>query len=108
MPRPRKCRLIAENPVEKFYKPQGIKMRDLNQIILHHDQLEALRLADADRLDQIKAAAKMNISRSTFSRLVNEARYIVATALVNGWALKIEGGNFEVQTEKISKINMKG
>lgn len=89
-------RFIANSPIARFYKPQAIKLCDLNKITLSHDQLEALRLADFEKMEQIDAAELMNISRSTFSRLVNEARNIVATALVNGWALKIEGGDFEV------------
>ena len=105
MPRPRKCRFIGIEPIAHFYKPQSIKMRDLEQIILSHDQLEALHLADALKLEQVEAAKLMNISRSTFSRLVNEARNIVAKALVNGWALKIEGGDFIIQTEKSPQNN---
>ncbi|MHA1540978.1 MAG: DUF134 domain-containing protein [Alphaproteobacteria bacterium] len=100
MPRPRKCRRIANHPIAKFYKPQGVKMCDLSLSILSHDQLEALRLADAENMDQIDASKFMNISRSTFSRLVNEARKIVAKALVNSWALKIEGGDFEISPNK--------
>lgn len=98
MPRPRKCRVIANSPIEMFYKPQGIRMKELQQEVLKHDHLEALRLADLERMDQVKAAEYMNISRSTFSRLVNEAREVVARALVNGKALKIEGGDFKVKS----------
>lgn len=96
MPRPRMKRFIASDPVVRFYKPQAIKMRDLKQIVLSHDQLEALRLADVEKIEQVPAAEFMNISRSTFSRLLAEARNVTATALTNGWALKIEGGDFEV------------
>jgi len=99
MPRPRKCRLIQSEPVKQFYKPQGIRMHDLPIEVLSHDQLEALRLADANKLDQTNSAKQMNISRATFSRLVNQARHIVATALVNGHALKIEGGDFIISEE---------
>lgn len=102
MPRPRIKRCIAKSPVARFYKPQAIKMRDLEQIVLSHDQLEALRLADVEKLEQVEAANLMNISRSTFSRLLAEARTITATALTKGWAIKIEGGDFEV-----SKTNSK-
>ena len=102
MPRPRMKRCIANKPVVRFYKPQAIKMKDLKKVSLSHDQLEAIRLADALELDQTEAAAQMNISRSTFSRLVNEARKIVATALSNGWALKIEGGDFKVEKPSVS------
>lgn len=108
MPRPRMKRNIANNPVARFYKPQGLKMRDLKQIILSYDQLEALRLADAEKMDQVEAAKLMNISRSTFSRLVNEARTTVATALTNGWALKIEGGDFKVSEPEVDLKSKNG
>ena len=96
MPRPRMKRMIANNPVARFYKPQAVKMRDLKQLSLSYEELEALRLADVEKMEQTKAAEKMNISRPTFSRLLGRARTIVATALTNGWAIKIQGGDFEV------------
>ncbi|GMN89627.1 DUF134 domain-containing protein [Francisella sciaenopsi] len=98
MPRPRIKRCIANEPSSLFYKPQAIRMKDLQQITLSYDQLEALRLADVENMKQANAAERMNISSSTFSRLIAEARYIVASALTKGWALKIEGGNFEIST----------
>lgn len=92
MPRPRKLRTVQGDVPVCYYKPQGIPMRELREAVLSLDALEALRLADAEGLDQTEAAARMGISRPTFSRLLGEAREIVAQALVNGWALRIEGG----------------
>jgi len=60
------------------------------------DEFEAIRLADLDDLYQEQAAAKMNISRATFSRIVDSAHRKVAEALVNGKALRIEGGAVEM------------
>ena len=100
MPRPRRKRLIERDLHSHFYKPQAIKLCDLKIITLTKDQLEAIRLADSEELDQEQAANQMNISRSTFSRLVAEARKIVASALVNGWAIKIEGGDFEINNQE--------
>jgi hypothetical protein len=56
------------------------------------DELEALRLADFEGLYQEEAAAKMKISRPTFSRVVEQARRKVATALIQGKALRMDGG----------------
>jgi hypothetical protein len=39
----------------------------------------------------------MNISRPTFQRVLESARKKIADALLNGKAVKIEGGNFEVK-----------
>ena len=63
------------------------------------DGLEALRLADAEGMEHEQAAELMGISRPTFSRLLAEARGIVAKGLVNGWAIRIEGGNYEFADE---------
>jgi predicted DNA-binding protein (UPF0251 family) len=58
--------------------------------------LEAIRLADAEGVDHETAAEQMAVSRPTFSRILSEARYQVARALSNGWAIRIEGGDYEL------------
>ena len=95
MPRPRKLRLIQRPAAVGYYKPQGVPLSDLVETVLPLDGLEALRLADVEGLEQTDAAARMGISRSTFSRLVAEARSTVATALLQGWAIRIDGGPVE-------------
>ncbi len=72
----------------------------LEQVTLTLDELEALRLADLEGLYQEQAAAKMKISRPTFSRIVAEARHKVAEALVHGKALRLEGGAVRVKGER--------
>ena len=94
MPRPRMNRRIGHQPPVRFYKPQGIPMAQLRGVTLTLDGLEAIRLADAEGLDHEEAAERMGISRPTFSRLLAEARGIVARGLVNGWAIRIDGGNY--------------
>lgn len=96
MPRPRKCRRVGSQPVQRFYKPQGVPLHELEGVNLPVEGLEAIRLADAQGLDHAKAAESMGISRPTFSRVLAEARRIIARALSNGWAIHIEGGDFEV------------
>ena len=92
MPRPRKTRVVEAEARATYYKPRGIPLYELSEVVLSLDGLEALRHADVDGLDQTEAAKRMGISRSTFSRLLAEARRVVATALTQGWALRIEGG----------------
>jgi len=96
MPRPRKCRRVGQTPVHTFYKPQGVPLEDLTGVNLTIEGLEALRLADAQELDHETAAARMAVSRPTFSRILSEARRVVARALSNGWAIHIDGGNYRV------------
>lgn len=95
MPRPRMNRRIRHQPLAHFYAPQGVPFGRLRGVTLTLDGLEALRLADAEGLEHEQAAEMMGISRPTFSRLIAEARGIVARGLVNGWAIRIEGGNYE-------------
>jgi predicted DNA-binding protein (UPF0251 family) len=61
-------------------------------IILHLDEFQALKCAELDRKDQTTAAAAMRVSRQTFGTILASARRKLADAVVNGKALKIEGG----------------
>jgi predicted DNA-binding protein (UPF0251 family) len=103
MARPRKCRRISLNPLVRFYKPQGIPVRQLDVIPLKEEELEALSLIDIQGMDHESAAAQMHVSRPTFSRILADAHKAVALALVSGAALKIEGGHFALHDEETTK-----
>ncbi len=85
-------RRIGFVPGATYFKPWGVPLRELEEIVLALDELEALRLADLQGQYQEQAAEKMKISRPTFSRIVESARKKVADALINGKALRLEGG----------------
>ena len=89
MPRPRLCRRIRFNPAIKYFKPQGIPMRDLEEIELTAEEAEALRLKNIKDLDQIDCAEKMNTSQSTFQRILSSAYKKISEALIEGKAIKI-------------------
>lgn len=92
MARPPCPRRIAVRPRVSFYKPVGVPLRDLQEVELGVDELEALRLADLEGLYHDAAARRMAVSRGTFGRIVEAARRKVAEALVAGRALRIAGG----------------
>jgi len=94
MPRPCKRRRVGCRPNSSYFKPAGIRKIDLEESILAVDEFEAVRLKDLLELDQNGCAEKMNISQPTFHRLILSARKKIADAIVNGKAIKIEGGNF--------------
>ena len=96
MPRPRKRRILAQTPRPAIYKPAGVPLDGLRHVSLLHEELEALRLADLEGLIQSEAARRMGVSRSTFQRIVTRARHQVALALIEGHALQVEGGTFDV------------
>ena len=97
MPRPIKCRRVAFMPGVTYFKPAGIPMRMLDEICLSVEEAEAIRLKDLEDLDQEQCAERMNISRPTFQRVLGSARKKIADVLLNGKAIRIEGGNFEIQ-----------
>ncbi len=99
MARPPKCRVVDQEPAVTYYKPRGIPLRKLEEITLTVEGLEAIRLSDIHGLDQDEAARRMGISRQTFGRILANARRIVATAVVNGLGLRIEGGNYVLAKE---------
>lgn len=90
MPRPRKRRRVRGKPNSSYFKPNGIPLKDLEEVILFSDELEAIRLKNLEELDQKEAAKKMEISQPTFHRLLNSANKKITQALVNGKAIKIE------------------
>lgn len=96
MSRPIKCRRVAYMPEVNYFKPAGIPLRDLGEVVLSVEEAEALRLKELEWLDQEQAAARMNISRPTFQRVLASARQKIADGILNGKAIRIEGGNFEM------------
>ena len=100
MPRPRKLRCVRRQPVQAFYKPQGVPLSRLKGVILPVEGLEAIRLADAEGMEQNAAARLMDVSRPTFSRILADARRMVAEAITKGWAIRIEGGAYRIKTDR--------
>ncbi len=96
MVRPKKCRMVSMLPDANYFKPAGIPLHYLNEIHLSVEEAEALRLKDLEGLEQVEGAVKMGVSRPTFQRVLSSARKKVADALLNGKAIKIEGGNFQI------------
>ncbi|SDH75633.1 DUF134 domain-containing protein [Propionivibrio dicarboxylicus] len=95
MVRPLKCRQISCNPASRYFKPAGIPLRELDEVVLKLDEIEAMRLTDLEGLYQIDAAQQMGISRQTIGNILKSAHAKIADALLNGKALRI---NSEEQT----------
>ncbi len=89
MPRPKLLRQIRFNPGVTYFKPQGIPMRSLDEVVLMIEEIEALRLKNIENLDQIECANKMNTSQSTLQRILSSAYNKISDALINGKAIKI-------------------
>lgn len=65
----------------------------LEEVLLGRDEVEAIRLKNLIGLSQEEAAAQMGVSQPTFHRLLLSAHQKLTDAVVNGKALRIEGGN---------------
>jgi len=65
-------------------------MTEIEKIVLYRDELETLKLCDADGLTQKDAGIKMGVSRGTTQRLLASARNKVAMALSECKAIVFE------------------
>lgn len=90
MSRPKKPRFLRFKPDVCYFKPQGIPLRILEEMVLLPDEVEALKLHDVDELEQTQAAAKMKISQPTYARILDKAYKKIAQALIKGKAIRIE------------------
>lgn len=88
--RPKKCRKTCCKPCSNYFKPTGIPLRDLSEIVLAPDEIESIKLADLEEMYQEDAAKKMKISRQTFGRIIRSAHQKIADAIINGKALKLK------------------
>ncbi|MCB9802964.1 DUF134 domain-containing protein [Candidatus Nomurabacteria bacterium] len=88
--RPRLMRRVRFKPLVRYFKPQGIPLRDLEEIFLSLEEVEALRLKNIENYDQVVCAQKMNTSQSTFQRVLSGAYQKISQALVEGKAIRID------------------
>jgi predicted DNA-binding protein (UPF0251 family) len=93
MSRPKNNRIVYEPPLFTEFKPAGIPGKSLQQSMLSLDEFEALRLADYIGMSHEEAADEMEISRSTFSRLIEKSRKRIIEFILKGKLLTIDGGN---------------
>lgn len=95
MPRPRKCRKVCHMPKVCNFVPVG---QDVNQkqVVLTVDEFEAIRLIDEQGFSQEECSSYMQVARTTAQAIYNTARAKIATALVEGMPLRIEGGDYRL------------
>ena len=101
MPRPPIERAVGGVPRVTLFKPAGVPGRDLEQLPLAVDELEAIRLVDLEGLSHEQAAAAMGVSRQTVGRVLERGRAKVAEALVDGKAILIGGGQYRVEPRQL-------
>ncbi len=94
MARPTKWRKIENIPTIPYFVPSVEDVSEVLSNVLKLEELEAIRLKDLEGLEQEECAARMEVSRPTFQRILLSAREKVADSLVNGKTIHIDGGNY--------------
>ena len=89
MPRPRKTRFCRRYRADRVYKPQGVPMREIDDILISLDEFEALRHCDLEGLDQQETGEKMGISRGTVQRLLYNGREKIMRAILQNNAIVV-------------------
>jgi predicted DNA-binding protein (UPF0251 family) len=74
-------------------------MFELKEVKLTIDEIESIRLADLQGMTHEEAGRQMGVSRATFGRIIENARLVIADALINGKAINIEGGNYRMMAQ---------
>ena len=91
MSRPEKCRRICSKPKIRHFAPT--QQPPDGEVVLGFDEYEGVRLIDYEQYDQTACAEKMGVGRTTVTRIYSAARKKIADAMVNGKALRIDGGD---------------
>jgi len=105
MARPKKNRIVKQPPLFSGFKPAGVAASSLMETNLSLDEYEATRLTDFLGMGHGEAAGEMDISRPTFTRLIEKARYKIASFLIKGNMLTIGGGNIHFKSNLIKCNN---
>jgi len=90
MARPRKKRRIGYSPKVVYYKPRGVPLRELSEVVLQLDEMEALRLKEVEGMRQVEASKLMGISQPTLARILRSVQAKLGRAIVMGMAIRVE------------------
>lgn len=93
MPRRRKCRKVCHFPdTVEFFSDQERDGKDT--IIMSVDEYETIRLIDKEEMSQEQCSEFMGVARTTVQKIYENARKKLASVIVDGLPLRIEGGDF--------------
>lgn len=89
-PRPRKhrhCHCRFKGGGDLVFKPAAVPLKQLKQVQVDHDEIEAVYMCDGLGLTQEEAGQKMGVSRGTVQRLVTNGRKKIILAIMEENAL---------------------
>ena len=91
-----------KKPREVVSLPENLGFRPIKEsegkqtVVLTVDEYESIRLVDKEGVSQAECGIYMNVSRATAQRIHRSARSKMATALVEGRSLRIDGGEYKI------------
>lgn len=95
MPRPRKCRKVCRLPHTAEFRPVSAN-RTRSAVVLTVDEYETIRLIDKEGFNQEECGKYMQVARTTVQQIYTSARSKIALAIVDGLAIKIHGGDYQL------------
>ncbi len=93
MGRQEKNRTVEAPPLYFNFQATKDLSKPTNSIKMRFDEFEAIRLSDKLDYDHNQASRIMGISRPTFTRLLNKGRKKMASFLIDGKPLTLQGGS---------------
>ncbi|MEG1858001.1 MAG: DUF134 domain-containing protein [Pseudoflavonifractor sp.] len=94
MSRPCKRRRICAMPGCEHFGPRDGTGAGSPAVVMSLDEFESIRLIDLEGMTQEQCAVRMNVARTTVQTIYGSARVKLASCLVNGKNLHIEGGDY--------------
>ena len=96
MPRPRKWRKVCCLPNNNQFGPLGTCVDSESMIQMTVDEYETIRLIDREGFSQEECGEYMQVARTTVQQIYTCARKKIATAIVDGLPIRIQGGNYQI------------
>ena len=95
MPRPQKLRKVCAVPRHSYFPPSSTQDESA-AVELTVDEYETIHLIDLKGFTQEQCAKQMDVARSTVQTIYQSARIKLAICLVNGRALAVSGGGYQI------------
>lgn len=105
MARLKKSRIIQRAPSFSGFRPFGVQKDSGENVMLHLEEYESVKLCDYDNMTHEQAAKIMNVSRPTFTRVYQSARNKIALAFVEASCILLEGGHSVVEIQWYSCLS---
>ena len=107
MGRKQRCRRIGGFPDYWRFSPEDAES-PASVVTMSLDEYEAVRLLDREGMTQEQCAGRMDVARTTVTAIYANARKKIALALVEGYRLQIEGGEYQLPECTAERIRKEG